>query len=159
MLSVRYILPAASAALAIAYLTAGSQLRSVVGDPIGPRLFPLVIGCGLLVSAFVLLLERPAEAHDVTAASRAEPAPGSNDEREARLLLLGIAAWTVLYAFVFEPLGYVPATLAYMLGLLIYFNRGRWLMNLLVASGFAACAYVLFARLLGVALPRGLLGM
>jgi putative tricarboxylic transport membrane protein len=72
---------------------------------------------------------------------------------------MGMAVWTVLYYLAFEPVGYVPATLVYLLGLLAYFNRGRHLVNASVAVGFTLAAYLVFVRFLGVLMPDGVLGL
>ena len=73
------------------------------------------------------------------------------------LLLAGLVAWTALYYAAFEPAGYVIATLVYAFGALLFFHRSRWYLNLLIAMGFTAVAYLVFAEGLNVVLPAGLL--
>ena len=68
-----------------------------------------------------------------------------------------MTAWTALYYFAFERVGYVVATVVYMFALLAFFNRGRWWVNAASAAGFTLAAYLLFTSFLQVALPRGIL--
>jgi putative tricarboxylic transport membrane protein len=125
----------------------------VISDPLGPKVFPALIGAGLLGSGFLLLIETRKKR-----LASAPRAPAAADEPKRRLLLVGMAAWTVLYYTAFEPLGYVSATVVYLLGLLSFFNRGRHMTNVIVAIGFTAIAYAIFSKFLGVSMPRGPLG-
>src|SRR5271154_7580098 len=73
-------------------------------------------------------------------------------------VLAGMVAWTCCYYAVFEPIGYIIATIIYLFGLLCFFNRGRHGTNAAVAVGFTAIAYGVFSRLLDVQLPPGPMG-
>jgi putative tricarboxylic transport membrane protein len=122
-------------------------------DPVGPTVFPALVGAGLLTSGLLLLYESHKRARIAGAAS-AHSAEGNGH----RLLLLGMAAWTALYYFAFEPVGYLVATPLYMFPMLAYLNRRKWLTNILISLGFALAIYVVFAKFLQVSLPKGLLG-
>jgi len=54
-------------------------------------------------------------------------------------------------------LGYVIATSIYLLALMAYFHPGKWTMNILTAVLFCIGSYLMFTKLLGVTLARGLL--
>ena len=137
---------------ALVYLVADWRMPAViVGDPLGPKVFPAIIGVGLLLSGLLLLLES-------RGATRSGAEPADPAEHRHRIVLLGIAAWTAIYYMAFEPVGYLISTVVYMLVLLAYFNRGRHVVNVAVALCFTAVAYGVFARFLGVAMPMGLLG-
>jgi putative tricarboxylic transport membrane protein len=58
---------------------------------------------------------------------------------------------------VFESLGYVIATSIYLLVLMAYFNRGKWVANVLTSVLFSIGSYVMFVKLLGVSLAPGIL--
>jgi putative tricarboxylic transport membrane protein len=139
---------------AVVYLNADSKLPQLqVGDPMGPQVFPALIGIGLLGSAVLLMVEtwrkrRPA----------GETAPRDPAARAHQVILVGMVLWTALYYFAFEPLGYFISTLIYMFVLLACFNRGRWLVNAACAAGFTLAAYAVFTRFLQVALPQGVFG-
>jgi putative tricarboxylic transport membrane protein len=138
---------------ALIYLYADALLPSqAIGDPLGPKVFPALVGIGLLASGLLLALE--------TWRKRAPPggaAPADPDARRHRVILVAMVAWTACYYAAFEPLGYLTATLVYLLGLLAYFNRGRHLANIAVAVGFTGIAYTIFTKFLGVAMPPGLI--
>jgi putative tricarboxylic transport membrane protein len=134
------------------YLYADSKLPQLqIGDPMGPQVFPALIGIGLLGSGLMLMAELRGRAPKA-------PLTESGDKRY-RLVLLGVLVWTALYYLAFEPVGYVVSTLVYMFALLAFFNRGRWAVNVACAVGFTAAAYAVFVGILQVALPPGVLGL
>lgn len=142
--------------LAGVYLWATTNIPSLeLGDPLGPRVFPQMLGVGLLIAAVMLLFEiirkKPPIAVDNTADA------GYRGWRPQHTLFLLVVLWTAAFIAVFEALGYVLASSAYLLVLTGYFNRGRWLMNVLTSFLFSLCSYLAFTHLLGVTLPRGVL--
>jgi putative tricarboxylic transport membrane protein len=154
-----WVLAMCTAVGAVVYLYSDSKLPQLqVGDPMGPQVFPALIGIGLLGSALLLMAETWRKHH--AAATQAEPDPehAHSDVLSHQLILIGMALWTALYYFAFEPLGYLVSTLVYMFVLLACFNRGRWLVNAACAVGFTLIAYAVFTRFLQVALPQGVFG-
>ena len=142
--------------LAGVYFYATQKLPSLeIGDPLGPKAFPRLLGIGLIVTAIVMLFEilRARKAAPAQAASPAEAA----DRRDAPLIVAAVAVWTFLYFLVFEPLGYVIATTIYLLVLTAYFNRGKWMANVLTSVLFCIGSYLMFTKVLGVNLARGIL--
>jgi putative tricarboxylic transport membrane protein len=139
--------------IAVVYLYATTLIPSLeIGDPLGPKAFPNLLGIGLLVAAGMLGLEiwakRESNAPRVATSEIFEPAV---------VTMVGcIAAWTAVYYAVFEKLGFILATSGYLLGMMAWFNRGKWLANALTAVLFSALTYVLFVKL-DVSLPRGVL--
>jgi putative tricarboxylic transport membrane protein len=124
-----------------------------VGDPVGPAMFPGLVGGGLLLSGLLLLWE----IRTPRAAALGEVQAHHVFERRLVVVLLAMAAWTAAYYYVFERLGYLTATVLYIFPMLAFFNRGRWLTNILVSVGFAIIAYIVFAKFLRVPLPPGIL--
>jgi putative tricarboxylic transport membrane protein len=139
--------------VAAIYLHADYGLRKAsLGDPLGPKAFPALVGGGLILSAILLVFEtwrkrRALEAKNIE--------PRGKDDKHVALLLVGMIVWTGLYYYVFETVGYPIATPIFLFGLLSYFNTGRYVTNVLVAVCFAAAVYFLFSILLGVPLPTG----
>lgn len=141
--------------LAGVYFWATAQIPSLeLGDPLGPKAFPRMLGAGLLLAAVMLLLEilrdrkKPKTADAKAAAPRWEP---------HHWVIVAVSAWTSVYVFAFERLGYMLATVIFLLGLMAYFNRGRWLMNVTTAVLFVIISYFSFTKLLGVSLARGII--
>ena len=139
--------------LAGVYFYATEQLPSLeIGDPLGPKAFPRLLTVGLLVTAVVLFLE-------IMRAPKTAPAAPKTDagRRGSQIVVAAVVAWTFLYFLVFEPLGYVIATTIYLLALTAYFNRGKWVANVLTSVLFCLGSYLMFTKLLGVTLARGIL--
>jgi putative tricarboxylic transport membrane protein len=139
---------------ALAYLFADALApRRGYSDSIGPKAFPAIIGIGLLLSGVLLLWETHKKAQ------LGAPVSGHlKFERTHLMILAAMAAWTGAYYLAFQPVGYLLATAIYMFPLLAYFNRGKWMVNALVAVSFPLAAYAVFAKLLQVTMPVGLLG-
>lgn len=139
--------------LAGVYFYATEQLPSLeIGDPLGPKAFPRLLGIGLVIAAVILLLEIIRARKTIPAAPKA-----GAESRGAPTVVALAALWTFLYFLVFEPLGYVIATTTYLFVLMAYFNRGRWLTNGLTVVLFCVGSYLMFTKLLGVTLARGIL--
>jgi putative tricarboxylic transport membrane protein len=139
--------------VAAIYLYATTLIPSLeIGDPLGPKAFPRLLGMCLLIAAGLLFIEiwkdrKPA------AAVPARPAPA--DVRHL-WVLAGVAAWTAIYYALFEKAGYIAATAIYLLALMAWFNRGRWIANVLTSVLFSGLSFALFLKL-EVRLPQGIL--
>ena len=140
--------------LAGAYFYATEQLPSLeIGDPLGPKAFPRLLGIALVITAFVLLFE---------IIKRKPPPPkataGATPEVRAAPALIGaVALCTLLYFLAYERLGFIIATTLYLLVLMGYFNRGKWVANVLTSVLFPIISYFMFTKALGVNLPAGIL--
>ena len=140
--------------LAGLYFYSTEKLPSLeIGDPLGPKAFPRLLGVFLVLTAAILLFEilRARKAKAPRAAAT-EP-----EKQSAVFVVGGVALWTLLYFFMFERLGYILATVAYLVVLMNYFNRGKWIANVVTAVLFPIISYVMFTKLLGVNLPPGIL--
>jgi putative tricarboxylic transport membrane protein len=139
--------------VAAIYLHADYGLRqATLGDPLGPKAFPALVGGGLILSAVLLMFETWSKRRALQG-TRVEPR--SKDDKHVILVLLGMIVWTGVYYYFFETAGYLIATPIFLLGLVSYFNKGKHLTNVLVAAGFTGAVYLLFSVLLGVPLPSG----
>jgi putative tricarboxylic transport membrane protein len=139
--------------LAGIYFYATEQLPSLeIGDPLGPKAFPRLLGIVLVITALMLLLE-------IIRARKKPVTPPANTQRvdmRVYLVVAGVVIWTFGYFLIFERLGFMIATSIFLLGLMSYFHRGKWISNVLSAFGFAIGAYFLF-KVLGVQLAPGIL--
>jgi len=140
--------------LAAVYFYATAQIPTLeIGDPLGPKAFPRLLGIGLLITAALLFFEMRSAAR--------QPQPAATQPHDADKGHLwsigGVTVWTAVYYGAFEPLGFIIATAIYLLGLMAYFHRGKWLANVLTSVLFAIGTYVLFVKVLGVPLAKGIL--
>jgi len=139
--------------LAAVYFYATSQIPSLqIGDPLGPKAFPYLLGIGLLFTAGLLFMEMWRARKNGTQ----ENAPHKAEDRGHFKVVGAAVVWTAIYFAFFELLGFVVATSVYLAVLTAYFNRGKWLANLLTSVLFSVLTYLMFEAL-GVALPNGVL--
>lgn len=139
--------------LAVIYLYATSRIQTIeMIDPLGPKAFPTLLGIGLIVVAGLLLLEmrRGTNATAVTSPSQ---------ERQYWPMIAAVSGWIALYFAAFETLGYLIDTTVFLLGLMAYFNRGKWTTNILTSLLFSTGSFFLFTKVLSVTLPKGLLAI
>lgn len=140
--------------LAVIYLYASTLIPVLeIGDPLGPKAFPQLLGIAMLIACAFLGWEIwRARRGPAGEAAAAEP---QFEGRTIRVLLV-IVLWTGLYYSVFEKLGYIVATIIYLLPMMAWFNRGRWIANIASTVLFVAFTYFLFVKL-EVRLPQGVL--
>lgn len=150
----RYALAAISLCLAAGYFAASSEIAVMaIGDPVGPRAFPMIIAGALAVCGLLLAWE--ARKKPVSAEA------GSDDRAKIRgkladlPLVLGATLWTGLYFLAFELIGYLLATAIFLFGGIFAFRRARWMVTLMVAAGCSLGFYLLFVVFLGASLPIG----
>lgn len=140
--------------LAGIYFYATEQLPTLeIGDPLGPKAFPRLLGVGLVITAVVLLLEI-LRARKTASVARGDAHPR---DRGAQLVVAGVAVWILCYFLVFEKLGFVIATTIFLIGLTSYFNRGKWVANVSTSVLFCLGGYLMFTKALGVNLAPGIL--
>jgi len=146
------IIGAAAMLLAAVYLYATSQIPTLeIGDPLGPKAFPMLLGIALIAAAILLFIETlKADADE------GEKAPRGSMRHW--WLIGGVTGWTALYFGLFDRAGYLIATVMYLLPMMAVFNPGKWVANVLTTVLWAVGSYVLFVKILGVVLPVGLLG-
>lgn len=110
-------------------------------EPVGPRAFPLLILALLGISAVSLMLEKKSETLW---------APPAALKRIAALFLIVLA-----YAWLFDKLGFVVATALMVIPAARFFG-GSWKQAAAGGAGLGVGLFILFDRLLDVALPTGL---
>jgi putative tricarboxylic transport membrane protein len=125
-------------------------------DPIGPYGFSTVIGIGIAIGAGVLAVR----AGLALRARRADEAVGEGAEDEpghpaSALRAVAVMAATFLYLAVLAPLGYIIASLLYVVGGLWLMGERRWVTLAGCAVGYTVITFVLFAMVLPVPLPLG----
>jgi putative tricarboxylic transport membrane protein len=147
------IICAVALVLAVVYFYATAQIPSLeIGDPLGPKAFPRLLGILLLVAVVMLFFETLKKGADKTSILKLRR------EDRRHLALIGCATlWTGLYFGLFEPVGYLVSTAVYLFTLMAVFNRNKWTANALTAVLFTLGSYILFVKILGVSLPAGIL--
>ena len=168
-------------ALGAGYLAAAFLISEPEGGyaAVGPRVFPIGIGIALVAAALSTAFRAhgaagapssgAAEAQAVPARAQA-PAPAAGEAKAQAAPAAGAtppaadwraAAPSVLlflaYIVLLEPLGYLPATTAFITLEARLLGSRRWGRDLGAALVVAFSVYALFSLLLGLRLPAGFL--
>lgn len=129
--------------LAVAYGATASSYEAMIGDPLGPAMFPLVLAIPLGLFSVYLIL-------------RPDPEPSWARGQELLRQILTVVVF-VIYAQLIEPLGFLLTTLLAVLALGILLGARAHQAG---AAGLAISItlFVLFHHVLNLPLPVGPLG-
>ena len=129
--------------LAVAYGVTASGYEAMIGDPLGPAVFPIVLAIPLGLFAVYLVL-------------RPDREPAWPRGPALRKQVLAFVAF-VAYVYLLEPLGFVVST--FLAVVVVGRLLGARLPEAGAAGvGIAVVLFVLFDTLLGLPLPAGVLG-
>ncbi|QIZ38606.1 tripartite tricarboxylate transporter TctB family protein [Saccharopolyspora sp. ASAGF58] len=154
------------AIFAVAIVVCVESISLVIWTPIGPGpgFFTVILGAVLGLLALAVMWDQRrqgetdgAQPRQSEEASEADPAPRRRFRRPARVWL--VVGALVVIPFVLEPLGFRLTILALVLYVLLFVERRRVVSSVLIAAGASALSFYVFADLLAVPLPVGLLGV
>ncbi|MFB5675017.1 tripartite tricarboxylate transporter TctB family protein [Paenibacillus terreus] len=129
--------------LGIGFMWQSTQISaSAYGSTVGPNIFPFCLG-GLLILLSIRLF------YEVLVSKGGDYKAAKLDYKRF-LLIFGSA---VLYALLFETLGYILTTFLFLLFCFQVLERGKWLKSVLIAALFAVGVYVLFVVILEGSMP------
>lgn len=137
---------------AIAEIAYTQTFPRLHGQDYGPDLFPVIIGSGLIICGIILIVKGMAR-------RATEPMVAVGDWAQDRsnvlnvVLLLGSIAFYILFS---GWLGFIPTSLLILIMLLVRLGSG-WLTSLMVAVATTLIIHTLFAKVLLVPLPWGIL--
>jgi putative tricarboxylic transport membrane protein len=143
----------------------GSRLPPVPGQQIGPDVFPLVVGSGLVICGAMIAFgigrhyEEEAEADLAKITSQLATDTGGGDQPRAwwrGLKALVPPALLLFYVLVVERLGFLPTASAIVLITSLALG-GRLRLAIPMAIGAPLVVNLVFAKLLRVPLPSGFL--
>ena len=128
--------------IAIWYVWEGSKLEPfMIGDTLGPKTFPVILGSLLIVLSILLIL-------------RPEPLMEWPEEQSAWIKMGLIVASILIYAQLIVPLGFLVSTALVMIALALVFG-GPPLKVVISCSLFSIFIYFLFSNVLKLGLPTG----
>ncbi len=135
--------------LSCSFLIASINLpKANLGNPNGPLYFPIGLSILMLIFSIVYLFQewRKLNEHNESIKLLLEG-------RTPKLIGLTVL-YGVIYAFIFEPIGFLFSTVLFLGALLFTVNgRKKVVVNLAVAFGFSFLSWYAFSVLLGVSLP------
>ena len=139
-----------------------AQLRAGPGyAAVGPRVFPVIVGLGLLGSGAAVLggALRAARAA-ARAGAGAVVASGVGGERPVEeptdwTALLAMAACLAAYVALFRPLGFVLASIGFFVAGAWALGSRAWVRDLVAGALVSVITFGVFTWLLGLELPAG----
>jgi len=120
-----------------------------IGRAAEPKFFPLTLGILMILLSAALLY------NELNKKKKEETKDTSLFTLDNNLKKIGLTClFAILYAVLFDKLGYVISTILFLEGELILFNGfKKWKVNTIVAFAFSLIIYILFSKMLGVYLP------
>lgn len=139
------------ALVGLIYGFAGFMLpRATVGVPFSPSYFPVILG-GVLFALGVGLFLRS----DMSRTKESLKALKNMSEKEkaySKLITL-TAVSCLLYAVIFEHLGFVISTFIFLEAMMYLTNKKGIKINTIVSLCFSIIVYIIFSNFLGIMLP------
>lgn len=122
------------------------------GDP-GAAFWPIMLCCGLIISSGILLVQCMIQGKKAT-----EPEEPLIDYRSAGVHCVFIIFGIMIgYAILLYYVGFIPATLVFVVATMLAMGERRPLWLGLTTVGITGFIYVLFALIMNVVLPKGVL--
>lgn len=125
-----------------------------IGIAYEPKIFPGILGISLLILGAILMVQE-IRLHAKSKDGAAKFSFGGEEQKNILFTILN----GLLYALLFDRIGYVFATFIFMsIQLFIFRGKKTWKGTLLISLIFSAVAFALFNTLMGVYLPKSPLG-
>jgi putative tricarboxylic transport membrane protein len=116
-----------------------------IGDPLGPKVFPVILGV-LMAMLGLSLLIRPVDG--------SPPRPLTSSAAYALVLALMLCA----YGLGIEWIGYPVATFLFLLAASRLLGEKSWVAGLVIPLALSLGVFGLFTRVLDIPLPLGWIG-
>lgn len=125
--------------------------RATVGNPIAPILFPLGLGVTMFIFGIILFIKETKNERGLAKEKRKNQKKSLSSS--GKLVIITCLS-SIIYALLFERIGYVLSTFLFM-GLILFAINGKanWKTNVLVAVCFSVGIYFIFLKLLSIPLP------
>lgn len=137
---------------ALAEIAYASNFPRLHGQNYGPDLFPTLIGLGLLVCGVILIVQGVAQRATVPMVEIGDWAKDRNNIANIVILLGSM----IFYILASDALGFIPISLLILTVLLLRFGSS-WASSISIAVVTTLVIHTLFAKLLLVPLPWGIL--
>jgi putative tricarboxylic transport membrane protein len=122
-------------------------------DPVGPRVYPIVVGVGLLLAAAILAIAIPR-------GSRGEAEAGEDIDIESpadwRTVALLVALFVAVIVLI-NPLGWAITGAILFAGATTILGSRRYVLNILIGVALSLASFYGFYSGLGIPLPAGIL--
>jgi putative tricarboxylic transport membrane protein len=116
--------------------------QSSYGSSVGPNVFPFGLGAILVLLSVIVIYQ----ARHSTGTAKGK---GEHDYTRFGLLLLA----TIVYVFVFEPLGYVISTFLYLVFVFQVMERKKLFASIMISALFSCSVYYAYVVVFQGTLP------
>ncbi len=129
--------------------------KSPFSDSVGPKLFPLLCGLGMLVAGISIFLI------DIFTDSLSAKSVSFSHKKGHFLKspLVVITTIGCIYALVFESLGYLISTALMIMWMMTYLQKKKWIVNTIFSVLFSLGSYFMFVKILNLSFPSGILSL
>ena len=135
----------------VIYLIASYNVpRSTIGNPFSPSYFPFLLG-GILVVLGIMLFIRSDKASSKEAVKNLKNM-SAKEKANSKLIAL-TCLFSIIYAAIFNTLGFVISTIIFLEAMLYLTNKEELVKNTIVCVCFSIGIYILFSKFLGIILP------
>ena len=154
------LLSVAITALGVFVLITARGIRlGAINDPLGPRGMPTFLGIFMIVGGAALIVRRllkrrGEDGNQVVSDGKDDDEPGAPASFRRTLMVMAASCG---FAIVLEPLGFILATALLTAALLVLMEIKIWPGAILGGILCAVACYLLFAVVLTVRLPAGIL--
>ena len=134
------------------YFLKGLSLQMGTPRNPGPGFIPVIIGV-LLAASTGFYLVRVFRAKGLEGEEKRTP----EGEKKNYAAILGITGCAILFPLLLETLKFLVTTFTVSFFMLFLLKPDRWAFPIFLAAGMSVASFLIFSRLLGVALPMGFL--
>jgi putative tricarboxylic transport membrane protein len=128
-------------------------------DPLGPRLFPSILGTALMLGGGATAARRlRAWRTDTSWSIAPEGEPDEPDVPASAARAATVMGLSVVYVLTLSAIGYIVGTLLFVVLALWALQVRRWRPVLLTSVGYVALSYAVFTYVVSVKLPQGFVG-
>jgi len=123
-----------------------------MGDKLGPKLFPAIVGIAAILAGIILMIQdrKPGKASK-------KANFGFVTNKPAWIKILIITVLGLAYGLAMDPLGFIVPTAVFMFCIATIINQGRLVQNVIIGVAFSVITYGVFGIALQLSLPRGFL--
>lgn len=128
--------------------------RASIGNPMAPAMYPLMLAVTLGCLGICLFLKGSLKDSLSSLSQLKQNATESN--KINWMMITKTCILCLLYAVIFNYVGYVISTMAFLFLMLCLINNGKqkWKVNIVISILFSIGIYLIFSRLLGIYLPQ-----
>lgn len=127
--------------------------EQMMGDKMGPKVFPIIVGIASILAGFALCVSEFRK----KATKKDKVDFGFKSESDVWIKIAILTAAGILYGLTIDFLGFIAATTAIMLVATLLINKGHLKQNIIVSVLFSVVSYLGFGIALQLSLPRGLI--